>query len=134
MVEITPSQQMIVSSRFVDTLPSYTAQGKDFAKFSYEFGHSGIAGIAIKTMIGLGVPKTEAEILSPQIADAFMAHYKGDEKFTGTEMLKLSGLSFMGGLVVGNKKDLVTGLWNDLEPVDNDIVIDLSTGAWKAGK
>jgi hypothetical protein len=130
-VEISRTQSMTVASRFIETLPSYAARGEDFARFSDEFEHSGIAGIAIKTMTGLGVPKEEANLLAPQIADAFMAHYRGDEKFTGTEMLKLSGLSFMGGMVVGNRKDLVTGLWNDLEPADNDIVIDLETGEWK---
>jgi hypothetical protein len=133
IVEISPAQSMTVNSFYIDTLPSYEARGEDFAKSSYDFEHAGIAGIAIKTMIGLGVPDTESKVLSPQIADAFMAHYFGDEKFTGTEKFKLSGLSFMGGLIVGMRKDLVLQLWEDLEPVDNDIVIDLATGAWKAG-
>jgi hypothetical protein len=75
------------------------------------------------------VPKAEAETLAPQIADAFIAHYRGDEKFAGTEMLKTTGLSFMGGIVIGMRKDLVTGLWQDLPPADNNATLDLAAGA-----
>jgi len=132
LVEIAESQSMTINSRFIESLPSYEARGEDFVEFSYNFERTGIAGIAIKTMTDLGVPDVEAELLAPQIADAFMAHYIGDEKFMGKEMLKSKGLSFMGGLVVGNRKGLITGLWNDLAPADNDIVIDLVTGEWKA--
>ncbi len=131
IVEIAEPQRMTIHSRFILSLPSYEARGEDFAEFSYNFERSGIAGIAIETLTGLGVPEAEAELLAPQIADAFMAHYIGDEKFLGKEMLKSKGLSFMGGLVVGNRKGLINGLWNDLAPADNDIVIDLGTGEWK---
>jgi hypothetical protein len=47
-------------------------------------------------------------------------------------MLTLSGLSLMGSIVVGNRKDLVTELWSDREPPDNDVSIDLATGTWSA--
>jgi UDP-2,3-diacylglucosamine pyrophosphatase LpxH len=134
IVEIQPSQRMSVKSLTVDQLPSFEAQGRDFKKYSEDFEYQGISGIAVKIMKSFGVPAAEAEVLAPQISDAVMAHYKGDERFTGIEMLKTSGLSLMGGLVVGSRKDFVTGLWTDLEPADNDITVDLSTGAWESGE
>jgi len=126
-VEILPSQQMTIDSSFVAALP---AQGGDFPAYSRSFFHEKVVLVAIKTMNGLGVPNAESETLAPQIGDAFTAHAAGDERFTGTEMLKLSGLSLMGSVIVGDRKDLVTGLWNDLPPVDNALAIDLGTGAW----
>jgi hypothetical protein len=122
---------MRIESRRVTELPSFTAAGRDFMKFSEDFIHGGIAGIAINTMVGLGVPAAEAEALSPQIADAFIAHYNGDERFTGTETLRTTGLSFMGGLVVGNRKALVAELWEDLPPSDNNVTINLGSGQWR---
>ena len=72
--------------------------------------------------------------LAPQIADAFLACYWGDERFSGTERMTRKGLSLMGRIVVALQKDKVEPLWDDLEPADNDLVIDLATGSWQAGK
>jgi len=33
--------------------------------------------------------------------------------------------------VVNNRKDLVEGLWADLEPQDNNVTLDLKTGQWQ---
>jgi hypothetical protein len=129
-VEITASQVMEIRSSFITELPSFAAEGRSFADFARESLVEGIAGIAVKTMKGLGVTESEASTIAPQIADAFLAHYAGDEKFTGVEMLKSKGLSLMAGIVVGSRKDLVTGLWRDLPPADNDIDIDLVSGSW----
>jgi 3',5'-cyclic AMP phosphodiesterase CpdA len=129
-VEITPSQVMEIRSTFITELPSFAAEGRSFADFARESLVEGIAGIAVKTMRGLGVAEREASAIAPQIAGAFLAHYAGDENFTGTEMLRSKGLSLMAGIVVGSRKDLVTGLWHDLPPADNDLDIDLVTGSW----
>jgi hypothetical protein len=83
-------------------------------------------------MTTLGVPAAEASRLSGQITDAFLAHYAGDERFTSTEMLSLHGLSLMGRIVVGARKDLIYDLWSDSEPPDNALAIRLDTGAWSA--
>jgi hypothetical protein len=40
----------------------------------------------------------------------------------------------MGRIVVANQKNKVEPLWDDLEPADNDLVIDLATGEWRASK
>ncbi len=132
MIEITPSGSLNASTRLIDALPSFVAQGRDFAAYAEGFVRDKIELLARKTMTGLGVPEAEARKLAPQIGNAFIAHYKGDEKFTGTEMLTLNGLSFMGGIIMNDRKDLITGLWKDLEPPDSALVIDLATGEWKA--
>ena len=129
-VEITGSQVMEIRSSFITELPSFAAEGRSFEDFARESLLAGVSGIVVRTMKGLGVGDAEASTIAPQIARAFVAHYAGDEKFTGSEMLKSKGLSLMAGIVVGNRRDLVTGLWHDLPPADNDLDIDLATGEW----
>ncbi len=131
-VEIDSDQKAHITSRFIRELPSYTDKGTDFVSHARSYVYAGIEGIAIKTMVDdLGMKKEEAEMLSGQIADAFVAHYAGDEEFTGDEMLTTKGLSFIGKLVVGNRKSLIEGLWTDKKPTDNDLIIDLRTGNWE---
>jgi len=135
LVDIDASQTMAVRSLTLPTIPSFSRAGRDFIAFGHEFIAENVSRIAVKTMKGLGIGGEEAGVLAPQIGDAYNAHYRGDEKFTGKEMIRTQGLSFMGGIVVAMKRGLVEGLWNDPEPADNDIDIDLSTGSWKrAGK
>ena len=76
----------------------------------------------------LGVKGAEARRLAPQIADAFLAHYAGDERFQGAQMLSTEGLSLMGGIVVRARKELVVSLWHDLPPADRDLSILLEDG------
>ena len=133
MVTIRSGKMRIVSGH-VEQLPSFADRGEDFSAYARKTAFDGIAVIATEIMTGLGMKRQEAEELSGQTAAAFVAHYAGDERFTGgskEEMLRLHGLSLMGRIVVGSRKDLVYGLWNDKEPPDNEIIIDLATGAWK---
>jgi 3',5'-cyclic AMP phosphodiesterase CpdA len=131
-IEITASQNMRIRSSFITEIHSFAAEGRSFEDFARESLWNDLGRIAMKTMKGLGVPEREASEIAPQIADAFLAHYTGDEKFTGGEMLKSRGLGLMAGIVVGSRKDLVTGLWRDLPPADNNLDIDLATGSWTA--
>mgnify|MGYP006280850517 CR=1 FL=1 len=130
-VSIDDSQRADIDSEYITSLPSYEKRGKDFAAYAAEYVHEGIQKIAVQTMVDYNMKEEEARQLSGQIADAFVAHYRGDEQFTGDEMITTDGLSFMGKLVVGNRKPLVYGLWEDKPPEDNDIVIDLEDGSWK---
>ena len=87
--------------------------------------------MVVRRMDAYGISGDEASTLAAQVADAFAAHFKGDELFHGAEMIRTSGLSPLAGAAVSTRKDLVTGLWSDPQPPDNDLVIDLSTGTWQ---
>jgi 3',5'-cyclic AMP phosphodiesterase CpdA len=132
-VTVEAGGRMAIRSQYVASLPSFAAKGVDFASFARTFVHDHVAGIAKTTMRKMHVPVRDTEVLAPQIADAFMANYRGDERFTGSEKLTRKGLSLMGRLVVANQKNKVEPLWDDLEPADNDLVIDLATGTWRPG-
>ncbi len=130
-VTIDSNQKMHIESRFVEDLPGFSGAEETFVEYARNYVHQGISGIAITTMEGLKVKPEAARRLAPGIADAFVAHYQGDEVFPGGEMLPTRGIGFMGKLVVANRRSLIEGLWQDLPPADNEIVIDLTTGEWE---
>jgi hypothetical protein len=132
-VTVDAAGSMSIRSQIVASLPSFAATGVDFASFARTYVHGRIAGIAVATMKKMHVPVRDTGVLAPQIADAFLANYWGDERFTGSEKLARKGLSLMGRLVVANQKNKVEPLWDDLEPADNDLTIDLASGTWRAG-
>ena len=127
------TQRMEIESSFVMDLPSFSARGVNFWQYSRDFVHQGTMRIAMQAMRSYGISSQEASTIAAQVADAFVAHFRGDEYFSGADMLGTRGLSPLAGLVVGMRRDLVTSLWNDPEPRDNDLVIDLAAGTWENG-
>jgi len=111
---------LVVESHFIDSIPSRS----DFREFSKNYVHKGISGIAANTLIGMKVDSTESWSLSGQVADAFIAHYKGDE-VTPEKPFNMEGISFKGKLLIGFKRNLVKSLHHDLEPADNFFEISL---------
>jgi predicted MPP superfamily phosphohydrolase len=129
VVSIGTSQKAVVQTKHVESISSHP---DDFQEYARAYVESGIAGIATRTIMGYKVAQAEAEKLAEQVAQAFVAHYAGDENLPpGQEVMQSKGLSIPGRVVVFSRKDLVIGLWDDLEPSDNNITIDLKTGSWQ---
>jgi 3',5'-cyclic AMP phosphodiesterase CpdA len=121
-----------ILSETIDSLPSFHDRGISFKEYAYDYVFAGIEGIAYETMRDYRMREKESKRLAPLIARAMVAHYTGDEHFGGTdrEMLPKKGLSLMGRLVAGNRRPFIRGLWNDPEPADNRLRIDLANGEW----
>jgi hypothetical protein len=117
---ISGNQVLSVTSDFIRTIPSRP----EFEIYAKEYVHKGISGIAAKTLIGMGVDSTESWSLSGQVADAFLAHYLGDE-VTPDEPFNLDGISRRGKFLIGFKKNLMISLHHDLEPADNFLEMKL---------
>jgi len=129
VVSIDASQQAVIRTNYVESIRSHP---NDFQEFARAYVLSGIEGIATDTIMEYKVKQAEAEKLAEQVAQAFLAHYAGDENLpAGQEALQSSGLSIPGWVVVNFRKDLVIGLWHDLPPPDNTVTIDLKTGSWQ---
>jgi UDP-2,3-diacylglucosamine pyrophosphatase LpxH len=129
VVTIGSNQQMTIRTEKITSIPSHP---QDLPEYAHNYVLEGIASIATRTLMKYGVDKAEAAKLAEQVAEAFAAHYEGDENLTtGKEPIQLWGLSLPGWFVIQFRKDLVYGLWQDLPPADNNITIDLKTGSWK---
>ena len=88
-----------------------------------------IEGIAKSKVEGYHVSEKSARLIAPQAAEAFVAHYLGDEK-PPAEILNTEGINWWGRVILNAQKDLIYGLWYDLEPPDNQLVINLRDGSW----
>jgi hypothetical protein len=129
IVSIDASQKAEIRTEHVESISSHP---DDFQEYARAYVQSGIQGIATRTIMAYKVNQAEAEKLAGQVAQAFVAHYSGDESLpVGQEALQSSGLSIPGRVVVLFRKNLVIGLWDDLPPPDNNVTIDLKTGSWQ---
>jgi len=122
MVSISEDQILKVSSGFINSIPSH----ENYTTYTKEYAHNGISGIAANTLIGMGVDSTGSWSLSGQVADAFLAHYKGDE-ITPEQAFNMEGISMKGKFLIGFKKNLVKSLHKDLYPSDNELEISLKS-------
>jgi len=126
-VRIDENQMCHIESRFIRSIAGMEA---DFQAFARQFAYQGTIGMANEALEGYRVSEAGREKLSPQIADAYLAHLSGDEKKPET-VITAKGTGLMGRLVVWSQKDLVEGWWTDLPPPDNSLTIDLETGGWR---
>ncbi|MDD5170214.1 MAG: metallophosphoesterase, partial [Syntrophales bacterium] len=129
VISIDADQSVAIRSERVTAIKSHP---QDFPEYAKAYLLQGIAGIAVKTLMGYGISKDEATRLSTEIAAAFAAHYAGDEYLpAGQSPLNEQGLSPLGWVVIQMRKDLVYGLWKDLPPPDNNVTLYMDSGGWK---
>ncbi len=106
---------------------SIASRSDDFMEYSRTYVHEGVSGIAEKTLVDMNLRPGDAANLSGQIGDAFVAHYAGDEE-APEQPLDLSGVNLKGRIIISFRKKLVKGLYNDLPPADNELVLSLTSG------
>ena len=115
---------MNIKSEIISSLESIP----DFENYSHTFVTEGTKIMASKTLKKFKVRNEDIDTISDFVAKAYVAHLKGDE-IPPEEIISYSGLSLWSKIVTFTQKDLIYGWWTDLPPKDNNIVIDLKTGA-----
>ena len=66
--------------------------------------------------------------ISPWLVDGFVAHYAGDEVMPADVPGEVQSLLSSGNGVQIMAAMMLTGIWTDLPPADNDLVLNLSPG------
>ncbi len=117
---ILSDESLKITTQHIFEIPSQN----DFEAYSRDYVYSGISGIAEETLISYKMKPDQAAKLSGQIADAFVAHYSGDE-IVPDRYFNLKGIGIFGRIVVLVKRKLIVGLYHDLPPADNDVEIPL---------
>jgi len=133
-VKITSAGEAKIHSLFIETIDPFEDSGKDFQKYARDFIYKGAASMVYETMTDYYAKDKVSRIMSSQVADGFVAHIRGDEHFTGEVMFGTKDADFLGSLVESVRYDYVKGFWTDIPPADNDIIIDLKSGAWEPWK
>lgn len=125
LIEINGMQKVIIRSDHITSIEGFHGNFHDYA---YNFIRCSVEDIAYDLISSYGVRQDEAQLLSKRAADAVMAHYQGDELLPALkEALPSHGLGLMARLVVLTQKDFIDSLWHDLEPQDNNVILDLNT-------
>lgn len=110
----------------VHLIDGYSA---DFQTYAYNFVKKTIYNEAYKTLTGYKVPKTDADYIANTVADAYIAHYNGDENEANRVQIDKSKLSLWSRIVYSQYSYVINGLWKDLPPTDNNVSFSLAKAA-----
>jgi 3',5'-cyclic AMP phosphodiesterase CpdA len=128
-VTIDGSQRAAIRTTLITSIPSHP---EDFPEYAYNYVVEGVERIAASTVEGYKVNQADAKLIAKQVTHAFVAHYAGDEELPpGQVALQSEGIGIAGRLVVMFRRNLIQSLWHDLEPPDNNVVLNLTTGSWE---
>lgn len=128
-VEITNNIAEVLSF-YIKELEGYSS----FREFAFKFTWDGVYKQSYDKLIDGGLSEDDAENLAGQGADAFLAHYLGNEvnrRGYGNE-LDTEGLGFIGKIAAKDDRFgyIIKGLWRDTEGSDDDLTIYFSNGDW----
>ncbi len=128
IIEIAKNSQgqssAFIFSKFITEIPS---MGKRFADYAANYVFEGTKKLANTSLTKYRVSREEQPLINAQVAAAYTAHLKGDEKKPAT-IIDTTGFGYWLKFIAWLQKDLIDGWWTDLEPQDNDLIIDLDTG------
>jgi 3',5'-cyclic AMP phosphodiesterase CpdA len=124
IVTLAEDQTADITSRFVTHLDS---QGESFATYARDYVYRGTVKKADVALKGYRVSREDMEIISPQIAEAYVAHLAGDEEKPDITIHE-EGVGLWGKFIILMQKDLIEGWWTDLPPGDNAVKINLIDG------
>jgi 3',5'-cyclic AMP phosphodiesterase CpdA len=113
-----------VQSRYITEIPSMKA----FTQYAHQYMYDSTQKLVHTTLAGYKVSKEQRDLIAPQITRAYMAHLKGDEQ-KPEQVIDKKDFSLWLKIIAWVKNDLIHGWWTDLPPGDNDLTIDLVTGA-----
>ncbi|MCF8002109.1 MAG: metallophosphoesterase [Halanaerobiales bacterium] len=121
------NNEMIVNSRYIKKLPSFS---DDFTKYTKKIVRDRVKSMALAKLKKFHLNSYSQEKISSKAADAIIAHYKGNEK--APTSLNIEGLNTWSKFVYSFYKNLLSSLYQDLEPDDLEIKINLKTGDWSS--
>jgi hypothetical protein len=80
---------------------------------------------AWKTLKKYKASDADADYIADAVGDAFNAHYSGDEDAGLKPDFDTGELGLWGKIIFSTQKYVIEGLWEDLPPADNNVVIGL---------
>jgi 3',5'-cyclic AMP phosphodiesterase CpdA len=130
VVTLRPGAQLDVDSRFITRI-NYNTGGIAFPEYSERYLTEGLVGIATSMLqMQYGLPEGEPTLTyARQLAEAFKAHYEGDESPSADTLTLIDDYLKSGnpiGVLLGQ---YLGALWTDLAPEDTALDVDLPGGA-----
>ncbi len=116
------NNQMTVQSEYLADL---LQPGTDFSTEAEGFVFESVAQEARKILKKFFVSQTDADYIANYAASAFVAHYRGDEDISLKPPFDIKKLSLWSRFVYSQLDYVVDGLWDDIQPADNEAVLNL---------
>jgi hypothetical protein len=135
IVSLQGSSSITIRSEFVTQIDFDTGD-QPFSEYAESFLYEGISRSLLDTLSrpvdqgGFGLPEDLVVQIAPQICDAAIAHFAGDE--TPTEEIKslindyLNDYLESGDFMIYLIGLALSSLWTDLPPADNNVVLSIS--------
>lgn len=104
----------------------YDTNGLAFPEYAQQFLYEGLLGIAQYTLkMQYGLPDAQVAALAPLVANAFQAHYAGDEQADATTKATINSFLTSGDPTTEFLGQTLYALWTDLAPADNRALLSL---------
>jgi 3',5'-cyclic AMP phosphodiesterase CpdA len=117
------NNSLYITTRHVEHIAYPLPKGVSFHDFEKEFSLNGIE-IQARYMLNnppYNIPADLAAQISPVFADAMLAHLAGDEMITPEAEASIQEI----GAISTDLAGILLGLYTDLPPSDNELVVDL---------
>jgi 3',5'-cyclic AMP phosphodiesterase CpdA len=129
VLDLAPSGDLTITSHSITTI-NYDLGGVPFPIYASNFVYSGMVDLAeyMLTSPPYSVPLATAQVLAPAMAEAFVAHYQGDEDTRGispqTQAI-MAYLQSLGDPMALFMLEALNGIFHDTPPADNDLTLSL---------
>ena len=128
VMTLTTDSKLEITSKHITSISSNTS---GFEKFASDYLLNGMKELLTYQLINqYGATQAQAAVLAPMAANAFVAHYAGDEKLTDpTTIGTIAALKASADQTQKYFGSTIEAVYTDLAPADNNIIINLLTGA-----
>jgi len=117
-----PPAVMRIRTRYITSIES---RRRTFSRYAYWRSYQATRRAIRSRLKNIWVADESAPILSDWLALSVLAHFMGDER-AERNPVDPDRLSFWPRFVARAAAELIEGLWNDLEPPDNDLILPLN--------
>ena len=98
----------------------------DFADKANAFVKNSVVSTAYDTLRKYYISEADSKYISNYVGASFIAHYNGDENIKDRPVFDENKLNLWGRVVYSMEKYVIDGLWQDLPPADNNVILDLA--------
>lgn len=128
IVTLSKEGLMDVKTKLVSSV-NYDLKGaKDFQTYANKFLNDGLSPL-VGYMLKYQFNATDDQVAfaTPYVVAGMMAHYAGDETPSATTLTVIQQM--LGSDATKPLGSALYGIWTDIAPKDNNVVIDIKTGA-----
>lgn len=133
MIELTTDNKLKVKSFRTEGVSYNIGSHPNFQSYAKAYLEDGLDELIIYMMMGqFGMTYEQAKAygtqINPLMIPAVVSHYEGDEKPTAEQLAAIQQMMMSSDITVKTFGMLLGTYWTDLNPSDNEVIINLTTG------